>query len=52
MLYEYYRDKKTADIDYRLLEKDLERTRPSYLPYKFDKNSGKNPLYNISNAYA
>ena len=41
-----------ANVDYRLLGWDIERTRRKEGVYKIDFASGKNPIYNLLNAYA
>mmetsp|Transcript_39641 Transcript_39641/g.60697 ORF Transcript_39641/g.60697 Transcript_39641/m.60697 type:complete len:212 (+) Transcript_39641:2519-3154(+) len=50
-LYQYFRVQNTDSIEH-LLKKDLERTDLSNKDFKINYKTGKNPLYNVLNAYA
>ncbi len=41
-----------VDIDYRLMVWDIERTRKAEGVYQIEYSTGKNPIYNLLNAYA
>ena len=51
-LYEYFLAQRETFEDQRVLNKDLERTRPYCQEYKIDRCSGGNHLYNVLFAYA
>ena len=49
-LYKYYSTQQTDDVDYHII-KDLKRTVIGNDSFKIDHKTGKNPLYNLLNAY-
>ena len=51
-LYKYYLKQTKEFEDQRVLNKDLNRTRPYCEKYKIDTDTGQNVLYNILYAYA